>query len=48
MENNLSTTGDAKLDQAVKQWLLYDKVSWQLVSQLAPELWREPNTNRIQ
>lgn len=46
MENRLSPTGDAKLDQAVRQWLLYDKVSWQLVSQLAPDLWREPNTNR--
>lgn len=30
MENGSSTTGDTKLDQAVRQWLQYDKVNWQL------------------
>lgn len=37
MENVLSPTGDTKLDEAVRQWLQYDKVSY--ISELAYVLW---------
>lgn len=29
MENGLSSTGDSKLDQAINQWLQFDKVRCQ-------------------
>lgn len=35
MEHGFSITGDTKVDQAVRQWLQYDKVSWQLASEVS-------------